>query len=43
MFYETALNVAVRKGNADVVKLLVNHHGINVNSITVISPLFFYS
>lgn len=42
IFYENALNVAAFKGNADVVALLLERPGINVNAITVLKLTFFY-
>lgn len=38
-FYKTALHIAVQKENLDIVQLLLNHHGININEIDEIKTM----
>lgn len=43
MFYcldETPLYLATKSGNCEIIKILLNHNGINVNKISILIILF---
>lgn len=41
IIYRTNLIVALRSGNHDIINLLLNHPGLNVNQVMVKNQLFF--